>query len=327
MKVVVTGASGYIGSHTCKVLKQQGYHVVGVDRNKPKHTYYDKFVEANYESIQHHLLDIDAVVHIAATSLVGPSMTDPQKYYNNNVVGTLRLLDACKAQGIKKFVFASSAACYGSPKDGASCIVGQDENPISPYGWSKYMTEQMLHSYAHAYNINSVSLRFFNVAGADPDGELGQEKEATHIIARVMESAMNNQTFNLFGNDYPTKDGTCVRDYVHVTDIARGVNAALTMLNRIDGKFSVAKVYNLGNQYGFSNKQIIDAVEQHTPLKVNYTVCDRRSGDPACLVADTSFSHELGWEPIYDLDMIVKTAYNWYIKKDILVLNSEKEYG
>ena len=310
MKVFVTGAGGYIGSQTCKVLKQAGHEVVGNDRRKIKHQYYDSVELGNYAHIDKTVLDtVDAVVHIAATSLVGPSVTDPASYYKNNVSNTLDLLESCKASNIKNFIFASSAACYGEPENGI-CSIEDGNTPMNPYGWSKRMMEVILNDYAKAYRINSVSLRFFNVAGADSDGEFGQEKQATHIIARIMESAIANKKFTVYGNDYATADGTCVRDYIHVEDIANGVVKSLEYTTNNTG----AHIFNLGDGTGNSNLEIIQAVERNTPLKVNYDIGPRREGDPAKLVADISETRYLEWEPKHNLDSIIKTAYNWYTR-------------
>jgi len=325
MKVLVTGAGGYIGSQTCKTLFKKGYHVVGVDRNKIKHGYCKTVYSGDYRdyAVQALLLDIDCVVHIGATSLVGPSVLDPSKYYNNNVVGTLKLLDACKNQGVKSFVFASSAATYGEPEGGV-CLETEQHTPMNPYGWSKRMTEIMLSDYATAYGINSVSLRFFNVAGADTLMEMGQEKDATHIIAKLIEMTMEGKDFTLNGGDFDTPDGTCVRDYVHVEDVASGIHKAIEYTNANEGAYR----FNLGNKEGYSNLQIVEAVKRNTPLKPNVTIGPARDGDPATLVANTMLANvELNWTPKYDLDIIVKTAYNWYRKKqnDIHVINSEKK--
>ena len=312
MKVLVTGAGGYIGSQTCKALKQANHEVVCNDRRRIKHQYYDSVELGNYNNIEKNVLDtIDAVVHIAATSLVGPSVTDPASYYKNNVSNTLELLESCKASNIKNFVFASSAACYGEPENGI-CSIEDGNTPMNPYGWSKRMMEVILNDYAKAYGINSVSLRFFNVAGADSDGEFGQEKQATHIVARIMESALAGNKFTLYGNDYATEDGTCVRDYVHVEDIASGIVKSLDYTVNNTG----AHVFNLGDGAGSSNLEIIQAVEKNTTLKVEYDIGPRREGDPAKLVADVSETRYLGWEPKHNLDSIIKTAYKWYTRND-----------
>lgn len=313
MKILVTGAGGYIGSQTCKFLSDNGHKVVGVDRNNLRHNYCVDSYIGNYADfeVQQLLLDVDSVVHIGATSLVGPSVLDPSKYYNNNVVGTLKLLDACKNQGVKSFVFASSAATYGEPEGGV-CLESEQHTPMNPYGWSKRMTEIMLSDYATAYGMNSVSLRFFNVAGADTLMEMGQEKDATHIIAMLIERTMQGKGFTLFGDKFDTPDGTCVRDYVHVEDVANGIYKAIEYTKANEGAYR----FNLGNKEGYSNLQIVEAVKRNTPLEPKVNIGPARDGDPATLVANTmSANVELGWKPRYDLDTIVKTAYNWYRKK------------
>tara|TARA_Y100000114_G_scaffold132497_1_gene131298 strand:+ start:2659 stop:3597 length:939 start_codon:yes stop_codon:yes gene_type:complete len=312
MKVLVTGASGYIGSQTCKLLKQEGHTIIASDRREVKHQYFDgSQILCNYGDITTDVvgMDTDAVVHIAATSLVGPSVTDPAVYYKNNIAQTLNLLDVMRQTNIKTIVFASSAACYGEPENGV-CTIEDGNIPMNPYGWTKRMMEVILNDYAKAYDINSVSLRFFNVAGADSEGEFGQEKQATHIIARIMESAIADKKFTVYGNDYATADGTCVRDYIHVEDIANGIVKALDYTTKYNG----AHVFNLGDGTGNSNLEIIQAVERNTPLKVNYDIGPRRDGDPASLVADVTETRYLGWEPKHNLDSIITTAYNWYTR-------------
>tara|TARA_B100001057_G_scaffold165319_1_gene165870 strand:+ start:1122 stop:2066 length:945 start_codon:yes stop_codon:yes gene_type:complete len=314
MKVLVTGASGYIGSQTCKLLKQEGHTVIASDRRAVKHNYFDGLQNfGDYGNISPKVVgtDTDAVVHIAATSLVGPSVTDPATYYQNNIAQTLNLLDVMRETNIKNIIFASSAACYGEPENGV-CSIEDGNIPMNPYGWTKRMMEVILNDYAKAYGINSVSLRFFNVAGADSEGEFGQEKQATHIIARAIESAIAGKKFTLFGNDYPTPDGSCVRDYVHVEDIANGIVTSLAYASC--GCQPGAHVFNLGNDSGYSNLEIIRAIEKNTPLKVDYDIGPRRDGDPASLVADVSETRYLGWEPKHNLDSIITTAYNWYTR-------------
>lgn len=310
MKILVTGASGYVGSVVCEKLmtRDQNYTVVAVDRNPCKHGWFDESFEADYNDIQHLLLDVDCVVHCAATSLVGPSVTDPAKYYKNNVYGTQELLDACVVQNVKRFVFISSAACYGNPPEGI-CKIDDNNTPMNPYGWSKRMTEIMLADYHRAYGLNSVSLRLFNVAGAHK--RLGQEKQATHIIARIMESAMAGETFTVYGDDFDTDDGTCVRDYVHVYDVAGAVHNAV----KRTGRESCCDIFNIGNGKGYSNMDIIKAIEENTDLTVNYTVGPRREGDPDYLVADTYYTQQrMIWQPSLSLDDIVSSAYNFYKK-------------
>ena len=208
-------------------------------------------------------------------------------------------------------MFASSAATYGEPEGGV-CLETEQHTPMNPYGWSKRMTEIMLSDYATAYGMNSVSLRFFNVAGADTLMEMGQEKDATHIIAMLIERTMQGKGFTLFGDKFDTPDGTCVRDYVHVEDVANGIYKAIEYTKANEGAYR----FNLGNKEGYSNLQIVEAVKRNTPLEPNVKMGPARDGDPATLVANTmSANVDLGWTPRYDLDTIVKTAYNWYRKK------------
>ena len=311
MRILITGAGGYIGSQTSKQLHQGGHTVIAVDRNSISHQYYTEKHRRDYNAIRDLLSGVDAVIHIAATSLVGPSVTAPSKYYENNVAGTLALLDNCVDEHVKKFIFASSAACYGEVESGI-CTIEDGNTPTNPYGWTKRIAEIMLNDYATAYGINSVSLRFFNVAGADSTGELGQVKSATHIIARIMESAMEDKMFTLYGNDYPTDDGTCVRDYIHVEDVASGIESGLDYLTTHKG----AHVFNLGCDQGYSNLDILNAITEHTPLEPKFQYSERRAGDPATLVAEveTTFK-ELNWKATHGLDSIVTTAYNWYKKQ------------
>jgi len=312
MKILVTGAGGYIGSAVCKLLKNKNHYVVGVDRLPIGHKYVDTVQLASYGDIYDTVFDdIDTVVHIGATSLVGPSVVDPARYYQNNIAQTLNLLDSMRKKGINKFVFASSAACYGEPEEDV-CAENMPHTPCNPYGWSKRMMEIILNDYAHAYDLRSVSLRFFNVAGADPDGEFGQAPNATHIIAKAIERTMAGKDFTLFGKNFDTPDGTCVRDYVHVEDIARGVLNSIELLETTNG----AHTFNLGGERGYSNLEIIDSINRVTPLSVDLKFGDPRPGDPGTLVADTSAANTiLKWKANHDLDSIISTAYKWYISQ------------
>ena len=309
--ILVTGASGYIGSIVCAELSRRDHKVVGVDRNAPA-TPTDNFYETPYHDdyqIQKILLNekIETVIHIGATSLVGPSVKNPTQYYENNVVGTKILMDACVSQGIKKFIFASSAATYGD-LDSGSLTEDTNETPCNPYGWSKRMTEIMLQDYYTAYGLSSISFRFFNVAGAGYG--LGQTKNATHLIARIME----NPKLKVFGDTYDTPDGTAVRDYVHVKDVARAHALAVDYLNNISNCVRL----NLGSGKGTSVLDVIKAVDNQTDLNVKYNVEEPRTGDPAKLVANISKAKDvLGWEPDYGLDKIIHSAYNWYHNKDV----------
>jgi len=309
MKVLVTGAGGYIGSHVCKLLKQQGNSVIGVDRNTPKHEYFDQYDKRCYSLIDTWMLEtVDAVVHIGATSLVGPSVTNPVKYYKNNISNSINLLERCVAANLTKFVFASSAACYGEPDEDV-CVENSWHQPCNPYGWSKRMLEIMLNDFAIAYNLNSVSLRFFNVAGATED--LGPAPDGTHIISRAMERTMAGKKFTLFGKNFDTPDGTCVRDYVHVEDVAQGLINSIELLETTNG----AHVFNLGGKKGYSNLEIINSINRVTPLTVDLEYGDPRPGDPSTLIADTSAANTiLGWEPKHNLDSIISSQYKWYNK-------------
>ena len=313
--VIVTGVAGYIGGQTALLLKDAGHEVYGIDRRDlPKHLrgICNKFLHQDFAS------DValswiiskqpDAIIHCAGTSLVGPSMTDPAEYYNNNVAKTLRLLDIVRKSLPRcRVIFSSSAATYGEPLLG-ECHEVDLCMPVSPYGQSKFMVDMMLESYCQAYNLNYVSFRYFNACGADPQGRHGQEPSATHIIARVLESIRDNQEFTLYGNDYPTADGTCIRDYVHVDDIARA--HALALYHKIP-----AGLYNLGSKQGTSNHEIIVAAERITSKQPKVTVGEKRAGDPPSLTANpTKFDMVADEWRHYKLDDMIQHAWNWYNK-------------
>ena len=313
--VVVTGIAGYIGGQTALLLKDAGEHVIGIDRRPlPPHlkNACDRFVQEDFSS--RHALSVivqerpDAIVHCAGTSLVGPSVRDPALYYQNNVVGTFELLEIVrKALPRCKFVYSSSAATYGEPMMGA-CHEVDPCLPVSPYGESKLMTDIMLQSYHRAYGLNYVSFRYFNAAGADPKTRHGQEPGATHIIARVLESIRDNKEFTLYGDDYPTNDGTCVRDYVHVDDIARA--HSLTIYHDIP-----PGVYNLGSNAGTSNQEIIAAAERITGKKLTVNIGEQRAGDPPDLTASSAkFDMVAGAWRHYNLDDMIRHAWAWYVR-------------
>lgn len=320
--VFVTGATGYIGSHVCKALKQAGYTVVGLDRVPRDHTikYMDRFIEADYHSSM--CFDAlayeqpDAVIHLAGTSLVGPSMADPAEYYVNNVAKTSAFLDTVRwLKHMPVVVFSSSAAVYGNPEVDV-IYENTSYNPLSPYGQSKAMIEIMLVDYCRAYGLKSASLRYFNACGADADGELGQEPGATHIIARLLESVRDSTEFTLYG------DGTHVRDYVHVTDLA---NAHVMAVQYLMSDMQECFALNLGTQKGYSNQEIVDAVARLVgPVQI--TKVDSRPGDPARLVAGKlQAMTTLGWSPDHsDLNTIIESAWKWYNNLPHVIDNSSK---
>ena len=325
-RIVVTGGCGYIGSHVARAFKQNGDSVIIIDRVKREHTLKDidgyhigDFADdAGLATIYDYSPDV--IVHCAGTSLVGPSMDDPGLYYDNNISKTIRLLNFVKDFKKKPLImFSSSASVYGEPE----CLPIKeydDIKPISPYGNTKAMTETILQDYWGAYALPSMCFRYFNAAGAMPGtADLGQEPEATHIVARVLEASIAGRAFTINGSDFDTPDGTCIRDYVHVWDIAQahvdGVEYVLP-----DWLGSVpnvgASVFNLGTNTGISNKEIVDYVNVKYGLPfVNYGT--KRWGDPAELVADASEAQEkLGWKPLNSrIEQIIDDAYKWYTRK------------
>jgi UDP-glucose 4-epimerase len=315
--VIVTGSAGYIGGQTMLTLKDAGHEVYGIDcRQPPAHLrgVPDGFLYQDFASdvalswiIQK---QPNAIIHCAGTSLVGPSVKNPSEYYNNNVAKTLKLLDIVKQSMPRcKLVFSSSAATYGEPIMNPIHEVDPKE-PVSPYGESKLMIDMMLESYHRAYGVDYVSFRYFNACGADPKGRHGQEPGATHIIARVLESIRDQKDFVLNGNDFPTEDGTCVRDYVHVDDIARA--HALALYHKIP-----AGVYNLGSSMGTSNQGIIEAALDETQQPLNVVVGKRRAGDPPVLTASSEkFNLIAGAWRHYTLDAMIQHAWAWYVRQD-----------
>ena len=315
MNTVVTGVAGYIGGQVALQLKDAGHTVVGIDRRplqKHQKGLLDSFVLADFDSDTafKKLLNVrpDAIVHCAGSSLVGPSIKNPSDYYFNNVAKTLQLISLItKAMPRTRIIFSSSAATYGEPVMNPICEVDPTE-PVSPYGQSKLMIDMMLESYRRAYGLDYVSFRYFNACGADPRGRHGQEPSATHIIARVLESIRDEQEFTLYGDNYPTADGTCVRDYVHVDDIARAHVLAL------DQKIS-AGVYNLGSSMGTSNREIIAAAERITGKTLQVTVGEQRVGDPPMLTASADkFNAVAGTWQSHNLDDMIRHAWAWYVR-------------
>jgi UDP-glucose 4-epimerase len=315
--VIVTGVAGYIGGQTALLLKDAGHEVYGIDRREPpKHLrgICDKFLYQDFASdvALSYIINKqpDAVIHCAGTSLVGPSMQDPAEYYNNNVAKTLRLLDIVRKSLPRcRFVFSSSAATYGEPMISA-CYESDSCTPLSPYGESKLMIDMMLESYHQAYGLNYVSFRYFNACGADPRGRHGQEPGATHLIAKLLEATRDDGQFRIYGDDYPTVDGTCIRDYVHVEDIARAHALAL------DLKIP-AGIYNLGSNSGTSVKQIMDRARKIVGKMPYIGVEQRRPGDPPELTATSKkFDLVAGVWRHHDLDAMIQHAWAWYVRKN-----------
>lgn len=323
MKILVVGGAGYIGSHMVKMLSIAGHDVVVLDnlttgfRDSVK---YGHLIVGDLADV--HLLEqlfcdqvFDAVMHFAANSLVSESMVAPAKYYRNNVSNTLNLLDVMVRHNVKNFIFSSTAATFGEPEYSPIDEIHR-QNPINPYGSSKLMIERILQDYANAYGLNSVSLRYFNACGADPEGEIGEcHDPETHLIPLILQAASGRREgITVFGRDYETNDGTCIRDYIHINDLCSAHALALNYIN--SGQEQGALMFNLGNGQGFSVQEVIDVVSKvvaidSCDLKVNDG--ERRLGDPAILVADaTKAKQVLNWNPVYaDLETIVTHAWSW----------------
>ena len=320
MNVLVCGGAGYIGSHTVYELIENGHEVVVVDSLVKGHKaaiHKDaKFYEGDIRNEE--FMDkvfnenkIDAVIDFAAFSLVGESVTEPFKYYENNVYGTLKLLEAMQRADVKKIVFSSTAATYGEPEN--DIIVETDKTePTNPYGETKLTVEKMLKWADNAYGIKFVALRYFNAAGAHISGEIGEDHNPeTHLIPIILQAAMGKRDkMFIFGDDYPTEDGTCVRDYIHVTDLADAHIKALEKLVRTNE----SGIYNLGNGKGFSVKEVIEEAKRVTGVDFKVEVQQRRAGDPSTLIASSERAmNELGWKPRFNsLEKIIGTAWDWH---------------
>ncbi len=316
--ILVTGGAGYIGSHAVKTLRLGGYEVIVFDDFSAGHRQATRHATSIVEGSIHDtgLLSsvmrehrVEAVMHFAAWLSVGDSVRDPAGYYRNNVGGALSVLDAMVASGVRWLVFSSTAAVFGNPEQ-TPITEDHPRRPINPYGETKLAVERALPHYERAYGLRSVALRYFNAAGADPDGELGEDHHPElHVIPRALDAAAGRGTFQVFGDDYETPDGTCLRDYVHVTDLA---SAHVLALESLRGG-SASATYNLGNGRPVSVRGVIEAVEKVTGNTVPFTVAPRRGGDPAVLYASSDrIRRQLGWTPrLEDITAIVETAWRW----------------
>jgi UDP-arabinose 4-epimerase len=320
--VLVTGGAGYIGSHTCKALAKAGFLPITYDNFVSGHDWAvrwgplvrgDILDRTRLEDVFQEYRPI-AVMHFAAYADVKESVEQPLKYYRNNVVGTINLLDAMRDKGVSQIIFSSTCATYGIPH---TIPISEDhpQNPINPYGHSKLMNERMLADLNVAYGIHSISLRYFNAAGADPEGEIGEKRDAEgHLIPLVLQVAAGARpNITIFGIDYDTPDGTCIRDYIHVTDLAEAHVLALRALSRYK-----SASYNLGTGRGFSVREVIRTAQSITGQNITAKEGPRRAGDPPQLVADASrVQTELGWKARYvELDQIISTAWTWLSEKE-----------
>ena len=316
-QVLVVGGAGYIGSHMVKMLGRHGCSVTTLDDLSSGHrdaVLCGDFVQGDMgdRAVLDAVLSrgFDAVMHFASFIQVGESVQQPAKYYQNNVVNTLTLLDAMRAHGVNRFIFSSTAATFGEPQY-SPMDERHPQQPINPYGRTKQMVEQVLADYEQAYGLRSVSLRYFNAAGADPEGQLGERHEPeTHLIPLVLQAASGRRpNIGVFGRDYDTPDGTCIRDYIHIEDLCSAHWLALQSLMGGAG----SQAYNLGNGQGFSVQEVIDTAQLVTGRSIAVVNGPRRAGDPARLVADSSLIREkLGWQPSYaDLATIVSHAWAW----------------
>jgi UDP-glucose 4-epimerase len=319
VKILVTGGAGYVGSHTVKELALRGFDVIVYDNLSRGHRWaarWGEFVEGDLADEDHlravfSQREIGAVLHFAALAYVGESVEHPRRYYENNVANTLALLRVMLDQEVKRFILSSTCAVYGNPQK-LPLTENHPLDPVNPYGMSKLMVETILHDYDHAYGLKHVNLRYFNAAGADSDGELGEDHEReTHLIPRVLMVAMGLQKqVEIFGTDYPTKDGTCVRDYVHVMDLAAAHVLALQWL--LQGRPS--ETFNLGTGEGYTVMEVVEHACRVTERTIPTSAWPRRPGDPAVLLAANEKAvNILRWAPPFrSLDEIIASAWRWH---------------
>ena len=317
--VLVAGGAGYIGSHMVALLVKRGYEVVVADNLRTGHWQAVKGARKMYVgdlrdgAFLHQIFTenkIDGVINFAAFSLVGESVTNPLKYYGNNVEGAVSLLSAMQAHGVDKIVFSSTAAAYGEPEK-QPIEEGDRTEPTNPYGATKLAIENMLKWCDCAYNIRYVALRYFNAAGSDTEAGIGEDHNPeSHLIPLVMKTALGQRDhIGIFGEDYPTPDGTCVRDYIHVKDLAEAHLLALEYLER----GGISDVFNLGNGAGYSVREIIETARRITGKEIKAVVEPRRGGDPSVLIASNKKAAEvLGWKPVLGLDQIISDAWAWH---------------
>ena len=318
MRVLVTGGAGYIGSHAVRELINSGHTVTVLDNLSKGHREAldprATFIEGstgNFELLcqRLHAHQIEAVMHFAADIEVGESVTHPWKYYHNNFSNTLTLLHAMIKCGVKKFVLSSTAAVYGNPEK-TPIIEDQRRNPINPYGRSKMMAEMAIEDFCHAHQLGYAILRYFNVAGASPDATIGEDHHPeSHLIPRILQAARDGGEVKIFGTDYDTPDGTCIRDYVHVVDLARAHVLAIEKMEERRGE-----VFNIGSEKGFSVREVISACENVVGRNLKIREEARRAGDPAILVASSQkIRRELNWQPLYpEIRTIVMHAWHWH---------------
>ena len=317
-EILVVGGAGYVGSHTILKLKEKGYKPIILDNLSTGHkeavldeVFYNCDL-ADTKSIKEIFSkhSINAVMHFGANCYVGESVVNPHKYFKNNVGNTLNLLEVMLEYEVKKFIFSSTAATYGNPVK-IPIDETHPQTPCNPYGLSKLFIEQMVSTYENAYGIKHIYLRYFNAAGADPEGRIGEDHyPETHIIPLLMQAALGiKKQFTVFGNDYETNDGTCIRDYVHVTDIADAHVRALEYLEF----HKKSDEFNLGSSMGHTVKEVISKVEQISKKTINIEFQERRQGDPSILIAGCKKAREiLEWMPRYNMDRIIETAWNWH---------------
>jgi UDP-glucose 4-epimerase len=330
--ILVTGGCGYIGSQTAISLLECGYSVVILDKVAPNDILKKSFLEFGnkIKIVKSNLLNltdldnlfasnqIDGIIHFAASIEVGESQINPSLYYENNVIGSFNLINKANLNGIKKIVFSSTAAVYGIPES-VPILETSKISPINTYGYTKLVIEQMLRDFGKSYGLDSICLRYFNACGADKLARTGENHNPeTHLIPSILQSIGTDKVFKIFGDNYNTPDGTCVRDYIHTMDLA---SAHILALEKLLDNSGIIKSINLGTSSGYSNKEVFATVEKITGHKINMEIGDRRDGDPDQLVADNTLAKEyLGWTPSYsDLENIISTAWNWeQIKKSVL---------